>query len=213
MDITYRSVYTIFMETDKSTQENSTESTREQILELATRLFSSKGYEAVGIQEIVNEAGITKPTLYYYFGSKKGLLQNIISQKSDMFIASLKKASEYHHDFIKGLTQILKATIDFAKNEPDFFRLHCILSWSPSTSEERGLYEPVMQNIKSIFTDFFTQSANEFGNMKGNEKLYATLFYTNVLAVSTLSAADETFTQDSTLYKIIHSFVYGVANG
>jgi len=78
------------METNKLTQENSTESTREQILELATRLFSSKGYEAVGIQEIVNEAGITKPTLYYYFGSKKGLLQNIISQKSDIFIASKK---------------------------------------------------------------------------------------------------------------------------
>ena len=30
-----------------------------------------KGYDAVGVQEIVDTAGITKPTLYYYFGSKR----------------------------------------------------------------------------------------------------------------------------------------------
>ena len=45
---------------------------KEVLLQVALDLFHAKGYDAVGIQEIVDKAGVTKPTLYYYFGSKKG---------------------------------------------------------------------------------------------------------------------------------------------
>ena len=48
---------------------------KERIMECALDLFYAKGYDAVGVQEIVEKAGITKPTLYYYFGSKLGLLK------------------------------------------------------------------------------------------------------------------------------------------
>ena len=47
---------------------------RERILQCALELFYAKGYDAVGVQEIAQKAGITKPTLYYYFGSKYGLI-------------------------------------------------------------------------------------------------------------------------------------------
>ena len=49
---------------------------RELLLNTALELFHAKGYDAVGVQEIVEKAGVTKPTLYYYFGSKLGLLKN-----------------------------------------------------------------------------------------------------------------------------------------
>ena len=38
---------------------------RERILQCALELFYAKGYDAVGVQEIAQKAGITKPTLYY----------------------------------------------------------------------------------------------------------------------------------------------------
>ena len=53
------------------------------IIECAIKLFASKGYDAVSVQEITIAANITKPTLYYYFGSKEGLLQEIIKVKFD----------------------------------------------------------------------------------------------------------------------------------
>ena len=43
---------------------------RAEILNAALDLFHARGYDAVGVQEIVDRAGVTKPTLYYYFGSK-----------------------------------------------------------------------------------------------------------------------------------------------
>jgi TetR/AcrR family transcriptional regulator len=38
---------------------------REILLDRALTLFSTRGYDAVGIQEIVDSAGVTKPTLYH----------------------------------------------------------------------------------------------------------------------------------------------------
>ena len=51
---------------------------RENILTCALELFYQRGYDAVGIQEICQAAGITKPTLYHYFGSKYGLLEVLL---------------------------------------------------------------------------------------------------------------------------------------
>ena len=54
------------------------------ILNKATELFSAKGYDGVGVQEICTESKITKPTLYYYFQSKTGLLSAIIKEKGNL---------------------------------------------------------------------------------------------------------------------------------
>ena len=51
---------------------------KEKILQCALELFYARGYDAVGVQEIAETAGVTKPTLYYYFGSKKGLLETLL---------------------------------------------------------------------------------------------------------------------------------------
>ncbi len=40
--------------------------TRARILCHALQLFASRGYDATGVQEIVEAAGVTKPTLYHY---------------------------------------------------------------------------------------------------------------------------------------------------
>ena len=39
----------------------------------AAQLFDRKGYAATTVREIVAAAGVSKPVLYYYFGSKEGI--------------------------------------------------------------------------------------------------------------------------------------------
>ena len=58
------------------------------LMECAKELFYAKGYDAVGVQEIVERAGLTKPTLYYYFGSKIGWERSPVlsMKKTDSFI-------------------------------------------------------------------------------------------------------------------------------
>ena len=37
------------------------------IARAAARLFAERGYDATSVREIVEAAGVAKPTLYYYF--------------------------------------------------------------------------------------------------------------------------------------------------
>ena len=66
---------------------------RAEILNAALDLFHARGYDAVGVQEIVERAGVTKPTLYYYFGSKLGLLKSLLETGYQILEAGVLEAS------------------------------------------------------------------------------------------------------------------------
>lgn len=55
-------------------------SAKERVLDAAARLFTSKGYAATTVREIVANAGVTKPVLYYYFGSKEGIYLELLRE-------------------------------------------------------------------------------------------------------------------------------------
>lgn len=51
---------------------------RADIIETAKKLFQTKEYERVTIQEIMNTLGIAKGTVYHYFSSKEKLLEAVV---------------------------------------------------------------------------------------------------------------------------------------
>jgi AcrR family transcriptional regulator len=58
---------------------------RRALLEAATGLFNAKGYAAATVREIVQAAGVTKPVLYYYFGSKEGIYLELMKSAFESF--------------------------------------------------------------------------------------------------------------------------------
>lgn len=48
-----------------------------KILDAALDLFAEKGYDATGVQEIVQRAGVTKGALYHHFAAKEDILFEI----------------------------------------------------------------------------------------------------------------------------------------
>jgi len=51
---------------------------RAKMLCSAISLFNRKGYAATTVRELVAEAGVTKPVLYYYFGNKEGIYREMM---------------------------------------------------------------------------------------------------------------------------------------
>ncbi|HEU5139283.1 MAG TPA: TetR/AcrR family transcriptional regulator [Bacillales bacterium] len=51
---------------------------KEEIMQSAIRLISEKGYFSTSVQEIANDCGISKGSLYKYFDSKENLLIEVI---------------------------------------------------------------------------------------------------------------------------------------
>src|SRR3990172_11532540 len=54
-------------------QEETSKSTKEQILQTACRLIHRKGFNNTSLEDILRESGVGKGNFYYYFKSKDDL--------------------------------------------------------------------------------------------------------------------------------------------
>ena len=101
-----------------------------KILNIALELFSKKGYDAVGVQLLCEKTGITKPTLYYYFSNKEGVLKELLKVNYDKLNNLLELNShyiphpkQYEHDVILTLTNVAQTYLEFAKNNEKFYKM------------------------------------------------------------------------------------------
>jgi AcrR family transcriptional regulator len=58
---------------------------REHIVETACRLFYTQGYTRTGINQIIEEAGVAKASLYYHFPSKEDLCVEYLKRRWQVF--------------------------------------------------------------------------------------------------------------------------------
>jgi len=79
---------------------------RECLLEAALDLFNTRGYAAATVREIVREAGVTKPMLYYYFKSKEGIYLEILSRALATLRTTLESQPRDAHRAEEGLRNL-----------------------------------------------------------------------------------------------------------
>lgn len=70
------------------------EHTRTRLLRAGVQIFNRKGYDAASVREIVEQAGVSKPALYYHFGSKEGLLVAILRDATQQFSQAMARSVE-----------------------------------------------------------------------------------------------------------------------
>lgn len=59
------------------------EKRKQELLNIAYRMFITRGYENTSVDDIIAEAGIAKGTYYYYFESKEQTLEEVIGMMID----------------------------------------------------------------------------------------------------------------------------------
>lgn len=63
---------------------------RNEILDVAERLFATKGFDNTSTNDILDEVGIARGTLYYHFKSKEDILDAMIERISNRLVAKAK---------------------------------------------------------------------------------------------------------------------------
>ncbi len=183
---------------------------RTLLLDTALDLFSERGYDAVGVQEIVEAVGLTKPTLYHYFGNKTGLLQAVLERDGDEMAARLEQVAAYQGDLPRSLHRLTAMFFDHARQHPAYYRLYLGLWFAPPQSEghhqsaqlNRRLYQPIER--------LFEQAAAQHGNMRGRQALYAATFL-GLLHSCIGMALDGSLVLDEDLaQRIVRQFQYGI---
>lgn len=77
------------------------------LLEVAERLFTEYGYQAVSIRDIAQASGVTNAALYYYFPSKEALFDAVVEHHADKLAQRMEQASAQFTDTRKKLMAIL----------------------------------------------------------------------------------------------------------
>jgi len=97
--------------------------TREHILQAALKRFAHGGYAATSVQQIVDDAHVSKPALYYYFHDKAGLYQALVSEAQDSRYHLMVEAAKTNGGFRTQLVEILGSLFDYFNNNRELMRL------------------------------------------------------------------------------------------
>lgn len=82
-----------------------------QIIEAATTVFAQKGFDGATMDDIADEIGINKATIYLYFDSKDALIQSIAEQLFAQEVANLQTIYESPGTATERLTVYYEALI------------------------------------------------------------------------------------------------------
>jgi len=70
---------------------NKSNSTRDHLIEVATRLFHLQGYQATGLNQILKESGTPKGSLYHYFpDGKNQLVKEVVEASSQRLLHDIQ---------------------------------------------------------------------------------------------------------------------------
>ena len=121
----------------------------DRILLKALELFSEKGYDATSVREICEAAGITKPTLYHFYGSKEGVYRALVEGALERFRSDMSRRARRRGHAPRASSRAWRApTSTSALREPQLARFLMALIHNPPRSAPAtdfvGFYEGVV---------------------------------------------------------------------
>ena len=97
--------------------------TRQGILDAALRRFAHSGYAAASVQQIVSDARVSKPTLYYYFADKAALFEALVHTAHDERFRLMSEATARAKDLRGQLVEILNVLFEHFTRNRELMRL------------------------------------------------------------------------------------------
>jgi AcrR family transcriptional regulator len=101
------------------------EATRQRLVTAARGLFGERGYAAVGTEEIVRTAEVTRGALYHHFRDKRDLFRAVHEQHEQELVERIGEAMQGIEDPYEGLLTGTRAFLD-ACVEPAVIRIALI---------------------------------------------------------------------------------------
>ncbi|BDT67240.1 HTH-type transcriptional repressor NicS [Comamonadaceae bacterium OS-1] len=102
---------------------NDPERTQADILTVATREFSEKGFAGARIDLIAEATRTSKRMIYYYFGSKEGLYLKVLEDAYSRIRQIESELQLEDLEPVEALRTLVSFTVDYERTHPDFIRL------------------------------------------------------------------------------------------
>jgi len=187
--------------------------TRQLLLRAALKHFANSGYAATSVQDIVDDARLSKPALYYHFKDKADLFQALVHEAHDARYHLLQAAAS-HAGIRAQLEAILSSLLDYFRENRDLMRIAFATMFAApgEVPEDIDCQEKCRRNFEFIH-DVIKQAQlrGELDPQFNSEELTFGIYgMVNFYLVGHL-VCDECQTDGQTAHRVVDLFLAGAA--
>lgn len=96
---------------------------REKIIKAAEELFARRGYDSVSVEDIREQAGISKGLIYYHFKDKKALYSTVLKQMGKIVLPGLREIVVSDQSPTEKLTTFIKRYLEHVFKEKNLIQI------------------------------------------------------------------------------------------
>ncbi|NLU39979.1 MAG: TetR/AcrR family transcriptional regulator [Bacteroidales bacterium] len=96
----------------------SDQSTEQQIIEVAEKLFMEKGFALTSTTEIARKVGCNQALVHYYFRTKEKLFESIFERKAQLMLSAILKMDDPTQPFEERLRKLVENHFDIMVENP-----------------------------------------------------------------------------------------------
>jgi len=171
-----------------ATVQKKSAATRERVLDAAARIFREHGYAATTLNDIADAAGLKTASLYYHFGSKEELVEEVLRIGTTLVLEAVKSrlaALPLDATFRDRLTAAVHGHLDTLLSLTDYTSADIrIIGQVPA--EVRARVWPLREEYGEIWQGMLT-----YGRETGAIRPEADLGLMRMLILGTLNYATE----------------------
>lgn len=142
--------------TSKGEITNKGESTRQQILQTALRLFREKGFDEATMRDIAAEAGVSLGNAYYYFPSKEAIVLAYYGMVQTEHERIVHEAFPRQKDFKTRLSTLLHTKLDILKDDQKL--LGALLRYTGQPDHPLSFLGSTAKDLQKQCCDLFAEA-------------------------------------------------------
>ncbi|HWD74205.1 MAG TPA: TetR/AcrR family transcriptional regulator [Solirubrobacteraceae bacterium] len=135
-------------------------SPRDRLLEAASELFYAEGVQSVGINRVIERAGVAKDSLYSTFGSKEGLVCAYLNARHEETLARLRSAAAATEDPVERILAVFDAQAQLFRT-PGF--RGCAFAAAAAEAPPGGRIDATAESYRHDVHTLFTELAAAAG--------------------------------------------------
>ena len=133
-----------YQSSDKTRQKK--DAKRTAMMQAAVQTFADKGYYSATVRDIVDEAGVSVGTFYFYFPDKETLFIHLYEETADFLLQTLQQAINSRVSFPQQVKAALQSYVSIAIYEPAVIQLLLVAGVGavPALDDKRAQFRESM---------------------------------------------------------------------
>lgn len=160
-----------------------TQATRDRLIRAAAKLAGTKGFDRTSVQEVMDEAGVGKGSLFHHFASKEALGLAVLEQDREEFMSMLDGCFATKRG-VEALACFFEAA--FRKHSANGFKGGCL--WGNTALEMSDSNPAFIAPVDAVFREWTdkVRKAIEQGQAEGQVRTDTPAADLALLVVSTI---------------------------